>query len=106
MSSKGEGYNGWTNYETWATHLWISNSEESDNFATSLAAGARKAASKPDEFGLTRKPEGVLADALKEWIEEEAPDLPASLYSDLLSSALGRVDWYEIARAYLEEGGA
>lgn len=97
------GYNGWANYETWAVHLWISNSEGSDSFAAELADDAKRAATEPDEFGLTRKPEGVLADALKDWIEEDMPELPASVYWDLLGSALGRVDWYEVARAYLEE---
>lgn len=36
---------------------------------------------------------------LKTWVVNLAPDLGASLWSDLLMAALGEVDWFEIVRA-------
>ncbi|MEA1957571.1 MAG: hypothetical protein U9N01_04370 [Euryarchaeota archaeon] len=43
----------------------------------------------------------TFADAIKGTIEEMAPDLEASVFSDLLTSAMGEVDWYELAESYL-----
>jgi len=44
---------------------------------------------------------GVLADFLRDWVTEMSPDLGASLFSDLLGSALEEVDWYDIAGNFL-----
>lgn len=81
-------YNGWSNYETWAVALWI------DNDAGLYQEMHRIA---------RRMTEGRLADHIKSTIEDGAPDLEASLYSDLLNAALSKVDWYEVAQHYIEE---
>ena len=106
MSTQAQekGYNGWTNYETWAVALWIDNEQGSQERAIELARDCRMSASaqaKVSQF--PRTAEGMLADALKEWIGEEAPDLGASLYADLLGAAFSEVDWYEIAEHYLAD---
>ncbi len=82
-------YNGWANYETWNVALWIDNEPGSYEERCRMA---RRAASPAD-----------LAGYLKAWVEEMAPDLGASMFSDLLSAALSEVDWYEIATAWYDE---
>jgi len=82
-------YNGWSNYETWNVSLWIDNEPSTYEEARDMARQARS--------------EGDLARALKDWVQDMAPDLGASMFSDLLSAALGEVDWYEIASHYYEE---
>ena len=89
-------YNGWKNYETWAVALWIDNDEGSYRWSRMLVA---EAAAGAGEGGETI----AVADTLKDWQEAEMPELEASVWSDLLSAALGEVDWYEIAENYLSE---
>jgi hypothetical protein len=44
-----------------------------------------------------------LADVVRGALEDEAAaHQPAGLYTDLLTTALGRVDWEEVARHLLE----
>ena len=46
----------------------------------------------------------VLADQISEELEEGAPDVGPSVYSDLMIHALQQVDYYEVATAFLEIG--
>ena len=82
-------YNGWKNYETWNVALWIDNDEGTYRERCALA---RRAGSVED-----------LAASLKSWVEDMAPDLGASMFSDLLTAALGEVDWDESAENWYEE---
>ena len=90
-----KSYNGWTNYETWCVNLWIGNEQGSEEQARELALDAVKRHGKEDA-------PWHLADELKSWIKDEAPDLGASLYADMLGAALSEVDWQEIAEGYLD----
>jgi hypothetical protein len=96
-------YNGWTNYETWSVALWIDNNQGSYSLSRSIAQDAWDEA-KADRI-LTREERARydLSEALKNWIEEGSPLDDASLYSDLLSTALSEVNWDEIASHYLDE---
>lgn len=85
------GYNGWSNYETWCVNLWLSNEESSQRQWTGRARELATETGAPIR----------LADELKTWVTEEAPELKPSLYSDLLMAALGSVNWLEIARELL-----
>lgn len=98
------GYNGWRNYETWAVALWIDNEQGSYSYSREMVSDAVEShALDPNtEPGETVSVSDI-ADRLKDWIEESAPEMEASLYSDLLNAALSEVDWYEIAENYLEE---
>ena len=90
-----KSYNGWTNYETWCVNLWIGNEQGSEEQARELALDAVKRHGKEDA-------PWHLADEFKSWITDEAPDLGASLYADMLGAALSEVDWQEIAEGYLD----
>jgi len=81
-------HNGHANYETWAVGLWLSNDYDTDREIARMTRAARS--------------EGQLAQQLKELVEDAAPDIGASLYTDLLQAALSGVDWYELAEGYIE----
>jgi hypothetical protein len=113
-----EKYNGWSNRETWLVKLWIDNEEESQADAIGRARGALSAAEQyrayPTQIAVDAA-RGILADYFQERVTEgllaghreagrDARNLLSygSMYSDLLGTALARVDWYEIAKAYLD----
>ena len=82
-------YNGWSNYETWNVKLWLDNEQGSSEEMRDLARRARS--------------ESDLAKQIEAYVDEFKPDLGASLFSDLLNTALGEVNWDEIAASYYEE---
>jgi hypothetical protein len=85
-----QGYNGWSNYETWCVNLWLSNDEGLYHETRQLLRGCGRRYDR--------------ADALNCWVRDDlAPDLGATFAADLLGSALGSVDWYEIADAWTED---
>lgn len=102
-------YNGWTNRETWATALHIDNDEGLYNHRLELCEDAVREVNKGVLPVL--KPHHVLADSLKDWIEEMGeslyqPGCPASedlarMFSDI--GSVWRVNWDEIARNFLED---
>ena len=95
MTNEDEkGYNGWKNYETWAVKLWMDNDEGSQRLFEDLARVHVKESGDKAGYGLTR--------AVKDNIVCSAPDLGASMYADLLGSALDNVDWREIAESLIE----
>lgn len=83
-------YNGWTNYETWNVKLWLDNDCDSYELARDLVRQAGN-----DAYRVSK--------ALQEMVEEQQPDLGASMFADLLSAALHEVNWYEIAEHYLAD---
>lgn len=98
--------NGWTNYETWVTALWIGNDPGSDDYAHQLVTDAHDAAARAkaaDSAAITA-PHAAAADALREWIDDLNPlATQANLFTDLLGHALGRVNWREIAEHYRQD---
>lgn len=98
-------YNGWSNYETWVVKLWIDN----DGYA----GGAESVADQAKYFLSQDTADGDEATyALARWIEDaidqdidnsDAKALNEGLFADLLGRSLTKVDWNEIAAAYIEE---
>lgn len=108
MQQDEQKYNGWTNYETWATALWLDNDEGSQSYWRDVAAqcGTEAPTTSQVKEGLWSVQEATrfsLADRLKEEVADGAPDtIEASLYGDLLGAALSSVNWHEIAEHWLE----
>jgi hypothetical protein len=111
--TEDQTYNGWKNYPTWNVNLWLSNDEGLYRATLDSIAGAREYFEDSVEKESGREFRGFLADWLRDWINDDllteglAPQAasysPASMVDDLTQWALGQVDWYEIADAWLEE---
>ena len=103
---KGKEYAGWANLETGAVARWIDKDALSRQHWREAAAEARreaancpKAAESTREIGEASRL--LLADWLKEEIQDRFPLSEADIYTDLLNSALAKVRWAEIAAALL-----
>lgn len=100
-------YNGWTNYETWCVHLWLTNDEGKYNHCRELARQASAEAPECEQvrrrvWTVEEAKKFSLADRLKEFIEEMNPLADgASMFTDLLNAAISEVNWHEIAEAFL-----
>ena len=90
MHAKNRGYNGWSNYETWNFKLWLDNDEESYNRTLRLVKDCGKDV-------------GTLAHNLRYLATEEAPEIQASFYSDVMMASVREVDYYEVAKSLLED---
>jgi len=96
-------YNGWTNYPTWNVKLWIDNDEAEYRYWLNES---RAAIAMQDE-GANKKRDAVpfVARELQGYHEESTRmvGILTGWQTDCLGWALGEVNWYEIAEAYVEE---
>lgn len=90
-------YNGWTNYETWNVKLWIDNDH---GLYSDFNDQARDLLT--DEEGDKEAAASALARALETFFDDNLPE-PQGVYADLLSAALGRVEWFEIAQHIIND---
>ena len=116
MSSDTKTYNGWTNYETWCVHLWLSNDEGTYRYWREEAERHRdEAPSHPNVTqGIWTVEEAArytLAETMKESFETfhpfrgehlAKPNEP-DVFCDLLDAALSEVRWCDVAEAFLED---
>lgn len=96
-------YNGWSNYETWVTKLWMDNDNYSDDeFLQEYLDNA-----EPRYDWETKLDRAVsdLEDYLKDWVDTQVEELNlgANLLSDLLDGAISSINFREIARNMLED---
>ena len=80
-------YSGWTNRETWIVNLWLTNDECYYQELRSIVKNFDS-----DEQ----------AEELEQYVHWIIDTDEASMTSDLLSTSLGRVNWYEIAESNRE----
>lgn len=90
-------YNGYVNYQTWNVSLWLDNDEGSYNYYSELACELLD-----DNDGDKDKTLYQLADRIKSDLEENNPLDGASVYTDLLTHALGMVEWQDVADSFID----
>ncbi len=88
-------YNGYTNRETWLVMLWINNEPGPYFYWEEQTSETLRTYSGAEAYSR-------LTDALEEWCQEQGPQLGATLFADLLSTALARVQWGEIAESLID----
>ena len=96
-------HNGWTNYDTWAVNLWMSNDQGSDLYWRETAQEIYNEAQAEKSFTREERATLTLSDRLKDEHEEAQPDLGATLWADLLGAAMSEVNWHEIAAHLIED---
>ncbi len=107
------GYNGWKNYETWVIALWLDNDYNTYTLMRGLAMQSVEEVLEEQELDyqlsenrqkMVRKASYKISQIISEYIEENNPlASKASVYCDLLNSAIKEADFIEIAEHYLEE---
>ena len=99
-----DGYNGYTNYETWVTSLWMDNEPHTNEYLYELAN--REAVHETEIAELVDK-----ADDLEGYVRDMLFDVDPyggtqnqihGLRSDLLTHAVGEVNWREIIESHME----
>lgn len=94
-------YNGWTNYETWAVALWLDNERGSHDYWLEQARELRERTEPKEHFTSDEQAQISLSEMLKSEHEAALPELQG-FAADLLNAAMSEVDWYEIAKHFVE----
>lgn len=89
-----ERYNGWTNYETWNASLWMDND---DGYWRNSAENAMR------DAGYDKDAATLELACEMEDVHEDAMPAVEGMYADLLGAAMSRINWYEIAKHYIDE---
>ena len=99
-----DGYNGYTNYETWVTSLWMDNEPHTNEYLYELAN--REAVHEYEITELVDK-----AEDLEGYVRDMLFDVDPyngtqnqihGLRADLLTHAVGEVNWREIIESHME----
>lgn len=99
-------YNGWSNRETWLVNLWMDNNGA--EYYKMIALDCLKEQLENAEYDVanaSRLARGPCGNAFEYVHESESYEFCENkgVFRDLLSTALANVNWYELAKAWLEE---
>lgn len=96
-------YNGWANYETWCTNLWLDNEEYTQSYCREVARDNCELHytdnTEDEKLQAIRDTE----DTIKDFVESELIPELQGLAADLLGAALSEVNWREIAEHYVND---
>ena len=89
-----DGYNGWTNYETWNVALWWG-----ENGMSGYWIGEAEEMLEADDS------DDVAMQLAERMRSETINEMPAvnGMFADLLTAALDEVNWREIAEHYVAD---
>lgn len=92
---KDEYKDGYTNRETWVVALWLNNTPHPYYFFKDMA----------DSLLDHEYPEEVLAEEIEKCLdfEWERLEIENGMLNDLFGVAKGRINFYEVAKTFLEE---
>jgi len=89
MREREEGYNGWTNWETWSLFNWMTNDRYIQEYWLDVAR----------ECG---EDTAFLANVLCEKYAEAMPEV-SGMWMDLLTSSFQEIYWFEIAESLIAD---
>lgn len=95
-------HNGWSNFETWCVNLWLENNEAAcfhwrEQARRCLEEAPDSRLVWDENFRIEDAATSMLAERLQDVIVDKMPPRPSDVYSDLLTAALGQVNWEELA---------
>lgn len=98
-------YNGWSNDETWVTKLWMDNDEGAQAYWAERITDCIQSAIDDSESDVKQAAARMLAEEMKSQHEEYAAEINGvtGVFADLMTHALGRVDFDEIADNMLSD---
>jgi hypothetical protein len=106
MHEKDRKYNGWSNYETWNFKLWADNDEPTYKKVQSLIKEVLNTRTRGVTICSKSKTDlavALLSHSLRELAHNEAPEIQASFYSDVMMASVREVNYDEVAEHLLED---
>lgn len=107
MSTDEQGYNGWTNWETWAVGMYLDGNYTGEGtYRDVLEVVGEAIHDYADEYegnieDCERECRWRVAETLREYVERDLlgddGDAVQGLTLDFITSALGATDWHELA---------
>lgn len=91
-------YNGWTNRETWLVNLWLTN--DGDAWLTEMTEDAIAGCDGDRDDAIY-----TLSQTLGQQHDDALADIAglSGVFADLLTGALARVNWREIAHSCIDD---
>jgi len=92
-------YNGWTNYETWLTNLWLDQEPYTTETISNTCLGLM--GSWEEKIDVDWRLANVIKDIVEEWID--LSEIENGFILDLIRGAISEVNFREIAGHFYDE---